>query len=314
MRNGKWITDLHAKTPLADAARRVLTVRLEVVHDHLPLALHHWQDDPEHVHQLRVGTRRGGAALAVFSLCLPAKVFKKTRKHLRQLRRAAGTARDWDVFGEALAEREQHVTVTQRPGLDFLFGYCQAQRVAAQAALETAGAEAPFDFERLVADTIAAVREPNGQRSPRLLRDLARPWLSDILGKLHAAAGGDLQQYEHLHQVRILGKRLRYGMEVFASCFNHDFKDRYYPSIEEMQEILGQANDSRVAAQRLAMLRDLLRASQPMMWKRFRPGIEGLLRYHQRRLTDQRRHFLRWWTTWQKSGADAGLTSILEGV
>ena len=37
MAGGKWIEDLHADTPLADAARHVLTVRLEVVRDYLPI-------------------------------------------------------------------------------------------------------------------------------------------------------------------------------------------------------------------------------------------------------------------------------------
>ena len=55
MADGKWITGLTAATPVADAARRVLAVRLEVVRDYLPLALHAAARDPEYVHQLRVG-------------------------------------------------------------------------------------------------------------------------------------------------------------------------------------------------------------------------------------------------------------------
>ena len=39
MADGKWISDLTATTPLADAARRVLGIRLEVVHNCLGLAL-----------------------------------------------------------------------------------------------------------------------------------------------------------------------------------------------------------------------------------------------------------------------------------
>jgi len=38
MADGKWINDLTEATPVADAARRVLAVRLEVVRDALPLA------------------------------------------------------------------------------------------------------------------------------------------------------------------------------------------------------------------------------------------------------------------------------------
>src|SRR5579883_2318142 len=82
MGNGKWIPDLTPDTPLADAARRVLTVRLEVVRDSLPLALDKPEKDPEYVHQLRVGTRRARAALDIFAACLPPKVIKTARKTL----------------------------------------------------------------------------------------------------------------------------------------------------------------------------------------------------------------------------------------
>src|SRR3954451_20772642 len=107
MADGKWIDGLHADTPLPDAARRVLAVRLEVVRDKLPLAIHKSEEDIEYVHHLRVGTRRAGAALEIFGPCRPDKVYKAARKQLRRMRRAAGAARDWDVFLTSLEEREQ---------------------------------------------------------------------------------------------------------------------------------------------------------------------------------------------------------------
>src|ERR1700756_534586 len=102
MSAGKWISDLNASTPLADAARRLLSIRLDVVHQHLALALKCADEDTEHVHQLRVGTRRAGAAVEIFALCLPDKVHAEARGQLRELRRAAGEARDWDVYLLAL--------------------------------------------------------------------------------------------------------------------------------------------------------------------------------------------------------------------
>jgi len=64
---GRWISDLKATTPVAAAARHVLTVRLGVVRDQLPFALHEADKDPEHVHRFRVGTRRARAALDSFA-------------------------------------------------------------------------------------------------------------------------------------------------------------------------------------------------------------------------------------------------------
>ena len=40
---------------------------------------------------------------------------------MRAIRRAAGAARDWDVFLDMLTSRSRRVTAKQRPGVDFLF-------------------------------------------------------------------------------------------------------------------------------------------------------------------------------------------------
>jgi CHAD domain-containing protein len=312
MAGGKWISGLTADTPTADAARRVLTVRLELVRDLLPPALHEAEQDPEHVHQLRVATRRAGAALDIFAGCLPAKAYKHARKELRRLRRAAGAARDWDVFLISLAERQRKPAARQRPGLDLLTGYALSQRLAAQAQLLAAAADQPFASDRLVADTVAAVQKPHDDPAARLLIDLARPTLGGLLKELDAAAGRDLHDYAHLHQVRIIGKRLRYAMEVFADCFTPAFKDELYPAVEEMQDILGRANDSHVASGRLAELRDRTKALLGDQAKRVLPGVDALLRYHAGRLPKEREQFETWWARWRETGGEAAFAALLK--
>jgi CHAD domain-containing protein len=311
MAAGKWISDLTTTTPVANAARHALTARLEVVRDYLPLALHEADKDLEHVHQLRVGTRRARAALDIFALCLPQKTCKTAKKLLRGLRRAAGEARDWDVFVAGLVSWEGRRGGREKPGLDYLIGYGSAMRTAAQAHLEQAAADYPFSFDRFLAETVAAVHRPPAG-GPRTLADLARPLLAGLLRELEEAASGDLNDYVHLHRVRIVGKRLRYAMEVFADCFAAPFREEFYPAVEQMQEILGNANDSHVASLRLAALAARLQVVLPAEWKRYRPGIEKLLRHHEERLPRERAHFEEWWVRWQKSGAESAFTGLLK--
>jgi len=313
MADGKWISELAAETPLVDAPRRVLMVRLEVVCHYFPLAVREADKDVEYVHQLRVGTRRAGAALRIFKCCLPEKVHAKARKRLKKIRRIAGEARDWDVFLIALAERGRQAAATQRPGIDFLMGYAAAQRKAAQTHLEETGPDYPFVLERLAADTVGAVDATGHASHGRVLVDLARPMLAGLLKELDDAAARDLGDYQHLHRVRIAGKRLRYAMEVFADCFAPALRERIYPAVETMQEILGEANDSHVASQRLAALRESLRSARPDDWKRFRPGVEGLLRFHQQRLPRERKKFLTWWKRWHASGTEQALAAQVKG-
>jgi CHAD domain-containing protein len=308
---GKWISDLETTTPVAAAARHALTVRLEVVRDYLPLALRQADHDPEHVHQLRVGTRRARAALDIFACCLPAKVYKAARKHLRGICRLAGEARDWDVFLTSLMDWSPRLPNKHRPGLDSLVGYALARREAAQQQLEAAGEDYPFAFDRFLAQTVAAVHKSVDLRL-RSLRDLARPMLVNLLKDLDQAAAGNLDDYDHLHRVRILGKRLRYAMEVFADCFAPPFRDQLYPAVEEMQEILGNANDSHVACIWLGKLAVRLKALPPKEWKRYSPGLEGLLEHHQARLSQERRRFLDWWSQWCQAGSEAAFSALLK--
>lgn len=311
MADGKWISDLTPQTPLADAARRALSVRLEVVRDFLPRAVAEADQDPEFVHQLRVGTRRAGAALDIFSVCLPDKSLRTARKQLRRIRRAAGAARDWDVFllnlGPADAQRPGW-----QPAWDYLVGYAVAQRSVAQGQLAAASPNHPFDFERLLAETVAAVHKPQTEPPVHTLLDLALPLLRGLLQELHEAAAGDLDDYGHLHQVRIIGKRLRYAMEIFASCFAPAFQDTLYTAVEEMQEILGRANDSHVAAARLSELRDQLVKHSAFDWRRYRRGVDALIRRHRERLPKERDQFLEWWKSWQESGGEAAFTALLQ--
>lgn len=313
MADGKWVTELTAATPLADAARRVLTVRLGVVYEHLPKAMRQSDEDPEHVHQLRVATRRAGAALDIFALCLPDKDYKKARKTLKRIRRAAGEARDWDVFLAGLPAKEGRSDHRQR-AVDLLVGYGLSRRVAAQARLEDACPNYPFAFERLLAETVAAVYKPRGDSQFRRLIDLAETMITRLLRELHEGASGNLADYDHLHQVRIIGKRLRYAMEIFVDCFAAPFKEQLYPAVEEMQEILGLANDSHVAAGRLRELRDRLKVHRPADAKRFKAGLDHLIQFHEDRLVAQRQKFIDWWAHWQQAGGETAFWALLKSA
>lgn len=311
MADGKWITELTPTTPVADAARRVLTVRLQVVHDYLPLALHEADKDPEYIHQLRVGTRRAGAALQIFSLCLPEKELRAARKQLKRVRRNAGSARDWDVFLMGLVSGEKQPE-NRRPGIDFLLGYALAERSASLERLIEACPNYPFDFDRLLAETVAAIHKPRAEPGIQVLSDLARPLLTGLLRQLHQVASGKLADYDQLHQVRIAGKRLRYAMEVFACCFAPNFRETLYAAVEGMQEMLGRANDSHVAIGHLERLREQIRSKCPGDWRRLRPGVEGLLRCHRERIPEERRRFEEWWTRWQESGGEPAFTALFQ--
>jgi CHAD domain-containing protein len=310
MGDEKWIEGLHSDMPAHEAAQLALAVRLGAVRDRLPDAVFRADDDVEHVHQLRVSTRRAAAALRLFADCMPERLAKKARKALREIRRSAGEARDWDVFLDMLQRRVGRAPAKERRGLDFLVGVARGRREVAQERLRQAHDQKADQFSCRIHQVQEALAASTANIT---LIDLAMPKLTAILHEFETAARGDLQPYEALHQVRILGKQLRYAMEIFESCFSHDFRDRHYPAVVEMQDVLGLANDSYTASQRLHALCEGLKKTQPRQWQHYRAGIEPLLAFHQKRLPLQRKKFEQWWRSWLKSGAEAAFVELLRG-
>ena len=311
MKDGKWIEGLTADTPLSKAARHVLEVRLGLVHEWLPAALHHAHEDVEHVHRLRVATRRARAALDIFAICVPDDTYDAAKKQLRKIRRAAGAARDWDVFITNCVGSRIRWPAAQSPGRDFVLVYALAQRRMAQKDLEKLDHDYPARFKRLQEEALAAVTD---KEAPATLGEMAESVMADLLRQLDQAMAGNLDDYEQLHQVRIAGKRLRYAMEIFAGCFPPAFRETFYLVVEDMQEILGNANDSHVALGHLEEVLAALVYSPPSLAKRVRPGIEHFRIYHEKRLVRQRSMFVKWQQQWPKRRRAAGFADIVEAT
>lgn len=297
--------------PLAIAARRVLGVRLRAVARHLPLAVNRAHQDVEHVHQLRVATRRCRAALDLFRDALPPKDFRRLRKELRRLRRAAGNARDADVFLLSLTDKFATALPGQLAGLHWLVGQLACARGEAQ--LELRETTALVEFQGLAKSVLASARAPGeGTGVPQTLIELGRSRLLQLLGRLEELGHGDLNNPEHLHAIRIEGKRLRYTLEVLADCLPAEYRKELYPRVEEMQEILGAINDGHVALARVATMRRTARFFSPTLYRDWRPGIDALARWHRERLGSERLRFATFWHEWQQAKVHKQFGELLE--
>lgn len=125
----KWILDVSPDETPSEVAVRTLQHRLGAVQHYLPLAAEKASEDIEHVHELRVCSRRGSAALCFYKDLLPRRRFSRLKKHLRQIRRAANDARDCDVL--ILRLRDRH----SGPGVQRWLKSVLREREDAQSAL-----------------------------------------------------------------------------------------------------------------------------------------------------------------------------------
>ena len=124
----KWIEATAGNRP-SEVALLTLQNRLGAVLHCLPLAAKKHKKNVEHVHQLRIWTRRATAALYLYDKQMPRRRFSWMKKQLKRVRRAANAARNCDVLIERL--RDNH---SQRGAKRWLEAI-RAERADAQQAI-----------------------------------------------------------------------------------------------------------------------------------------------------------------------------------
>ena len=110
--------ELDCEASFGTAARRVVKVRAKEVFKQADGVLD--LGEVEHVHDMRVATRRLRAALEVFEDCFPGKRHHKALKRVKALADALGERRDLDVEIELLESLADEVAGEDRGALGAL--------------------------------------------------------------------------------------------------------------------------------------------------------------------------------------------------
>ena len=295
-RMDKWIPGVSPDYRTRDVAGRTLRFRLAAVQHYLPLAAKKPDEDIEYVHELRVATRRTIAALRLYRDMLPRRRADRMETRLKQIRRAAGDARDYDVIAQRLTDGHSDVE-TQR-----FLEKVRSRRRKAQRSIQAVYRRLKHvdRFDRWVKKLLRDVR-PRGKpkaepKAPRF-GEWARTQLRRIVNRFFMVAATDDSDASALHRFRIRAKELRYEMELLAGAFPPDFVDKLYPVVETLQQQLGEINDHATAQPRLRQSIDT--ADDPSEADHLRTLLED----EQARLNRSRRTFLQWWTRVSRTAA-----------
>jgi CHAD domain-containing protein len=242
--SAKWIEGIGPASTVDDAARRSLEPRLAQVMHLLPMAAYLAEHDIEHVHRLRVATRRATAALELYKTYLPHKSHRWMKKRLRKIRRAVGDARDLDVLSERLAREYGDAAA---PVIDLV----AATRTAVQPAIRRV-AERCSHHDRLATKTARLLHQIKFTNShePADFREWASTQFAKVADEFVAAMPNASSTTVELHQFRIHGKALRYLIELVASALGGDLRKKLYPIVEDLQEHLGAIQDHVAAIDR----------------------------------------------------------------
>jgi CHAD domain-containing protein len=286
--NAKWIEGIGPESTVEDAARRSLEPRLAQVMHLLPIAAYLAEHDIEHVHRLRVATRRATAALKFYKTCLPHKSHRWMKKRLRRIRRAVGDARDLDVLSDRLASEYGDAAT---PVVELV----AAARSRAQPAIRKI-AERCSHRDRLATKTaellhgIKFTNPPGSADQSPQFSEWAIVQFSMVADAFNSVVPNRTSTTVELHEFRIRAKALRYVIELIASAFAADLRKKLYPIVEDLQEHLGAIQDHVAAIERFTLWAG--ESHNAALSETLRELVEA----ETRGLTDSTQNFHTWWS------------------
>ncbi|NJO42614.1 MAG: CHAD domain-containing protein [Cyanobacteria bacterium CRU_2_1] len=236
----------YAHQIIAEQFRRVDKQKKNVVAD----------SDPEHLHQMRVGTRRLRTALQIFDVAIELPEVASAKK-IRDLARVLGLVRDLDVQTASLKEDYQpRLDKREQKKLDHVLVALDQQRQGAFSQMKIALTDR--DYKTLTDAYKAWLKKPTytpiaALPLVSLLPDILSPLLSELL--MHPGwliPKGDIsdENSETLHDLRKVCKHVRYQTEFFIPFYGEDFKN-WIEEIKELQASLGAFQDTHVLQQLL---------------------------------------------------------------
>ncbi len=209
------------------------------------------EDDTEHLHKLRVTSRRIRSALPLLEDCFPRKSFKTSLKKIKKVAQSLGMARDTDVqmiflrgYLDRLAESDS--------GVQLLLARLRTRRSKMQTTIIS-------ELDELNQSGI--LRDLRGTCERIKTEAKSNAVFANISSNFSAAhrhISKKLDQFlsmedcvhreddvDRQHKMRIRAKWLRYTMEFFSSLYNGELKE-HIAVAEYFQDILGQMHDCDV--------------------------------------------------------------------
>ncbi|RYF00083.1 MAG: CYTH and CHAD domain-containing protein [Oxalobacteraceae bacterium] len=231
--------------------------------------------DVESLHQMRVGLRRLRAALAMVRdmVQLP----EPAAADIDWLAGELGDARNWDVFIESVLP-DLPLPEAHRPGMERVLVASREEAERHRNKVKAAVGSARYTALLLALGAWIAGEgwkqaglpsEPLAQAVRKAAPQLVQHAAARVRKRARAY---DLHRPECLHKVRIAAKKERYAREFFDAVGHGKRAARRHDLLADMQDELGTINDSAVARELVAQLRD--RVPQEVALLGF---IEGVL-------------------------------------
>ena len=235
--------------PANEAAARIFARLLEVIDANLPGTLD--DIDSEFLHDVRVAVRRTRSLQRQFAAIYPPRL-QHFRDEFKRLQTVTGDLRDLDVYLLDFDALKASLPARMRGDLEPLRGVLAARRETALRATRR-GLRAQRTRDALTgwAEFVA-----NAPTADRTVRDLASHRITRVYRKMvkMGRAIDDDSPAEDLHELRKVGKELRYLLEFFAGLYPAEVTKPFIKTLKGLQDQLGRFQDREVQANALRAL------------------------------------------------------------
>lgn len=219
-------------------------------------------DNPEIVHQARVGWRRFKSALRLFKLARTGDRVPSWQA-LQPLLERLGEVRNFDVAGTDTLPQLAQAYIDgdhQRAQVWLAMQEQVAQASAHQRALARQALKQPqvgaclLDITQWLEGLSASGTEGDAAHGPKgSLRDWARQRIKRLHDQLELALR-DISAPDGQHRARIVAKRLRYSIEALQPLLPKKRSQRWHEQASELQISMGSARDISLAVTLVAKL------------------------------------------------------------
>jgi CHAD domain-containing protein len=254
MAKAKIIEGLRCKDDAAQGIRMVLATRFQEMVEQRDAALD-WSD-PEGVHDMRVASRRLRSALRDFKPYLRKRRIKVVTQRIADLAGVLGEVRDHDVAIGSLHKMMEEAPAGIASGIERLVAARSLNRAPLRERLVgTLNKASISHLETEFKDALeVAIRErpKSGKNRSQGFAEFGVCVINHRATDFQHASYtiySPLDQ-DRLHRLRIIAKRLRYSLDLFAQCHGSHLHD-LARGIAEIQGELGELHDCDLWIQEL---------------------------------------------------------------
>ena len=223
---------------------------MEIIGENLPGTLE--DIDTEFLHDLRVAVRRTRSLQRQFKSIYPGSL-QHHRDEFKRLQQLTGDLRDLDVYLLDFPALKASLPAQMQADLDPLRTLLETRRTRALNATRR-GLKAKRTQDELEAWK-AFVQDVESNVTVKALASKRITSVYKKMVKMGRAIDDD-SPAEDLHELRKVGKELRYLLEFFANLYPPAVVKPLVKSLKALQDVLGRFQDREVQADELRALRD----------------------------------------------------------